>query len=123
MPKRRPPSEVGEAAQLDHGFQCADVALDGSAAGLGCDDVVDVAGIGLGDLGEHVGGGDDAGHDEQVAGGQEHVPDQAEDSVLADLAQVHAGDADQGEDGHEYLQLVADVDIGRGDGGFAFNSG
>src|SRR3954462_3138606 len=82
-----------------------------------CDDVVDVTGMGLGDFGKHVGGGVDAVHDEHIARSQQHVPDQFEDPVPADVAQVHAGDADYGEHGHEHLQLLADVDISRGDDG------
>jgi hypothetical protein len=74
--------QVCVASQLDHGLQRPDVTLDGSAAGVDCDHVVDVTGIGVGDLGQHPGGGVDAAHDKQVTGRQQHVPDESEDSEL-----------------------------------------
>ena len=89
----------------------------GAAAGVDGDVVAEVAPVRLGDLGKHVRGGEDAAHDEQVPRGQQHVADEPENAVAANLAQIHAGDPHQGEDRHQHLQLVTHVHIGRGDRG------
>ena len=53
----------------------------------------------------------------EVADAEHEVPDQAEHSGLRHLAQVHAGDADERQDGHEDLHGLADRPLGRGDEG------
>src|SRR5258705_13578865 len=69
------------------------------------------------DGGEDVRGDESRVHDEQVAGADQHVSDEAENTGLLDLPQEHAGDADEGKDSHQDLQRVADSHIGGGDGG------
>ena len=54
---------------------------------------------------------------QQVADAEHQIADESEQSVPADLAQVHAGDADQRQYGHQHLQGVPHRQLGRGDGG------
>ena len=103
MPKTRPPSQPGEALDLEDRLQQADVALD-RAVGRRGENVVDVAGVGVSERGEDVAGDQGGARDEQVAGAEDEVPDQAQHADLLHLAQVHAGDAGQRQGGHQHLQ-------------------
>ena len=109
--------QVGEPAHLDGGRERTDVTVHGAAAGVDSDGVVDEPGVGGSDLRQHVGGSEGDAHDAEVADREHHVADEPEEPVLADLVQVHAGDAGQGQCGHQHLQGVADVDVGGLDGG------
>ena len=51
----------------------------------------------------------------EEADGEQDVPEQAEQTDLRHLAQVHTSDAGEGQGGHEHLQEVARHDVGRGD--------
>jgi hypothetical protein len=81
------------------------------------DDVVDEDGIGRDELRQ-----DERGHvgharHEEVATAEHEVPEQSEDPVAANLAEVHPGDGDERQDGHQHLETVANDHLGRRDGG------
>jgi hypothetical protein len=77
--------------------------------------IFDVVGRGMRQRGENRGRDDlDAQH-EQIAGGEQHVADEAEDPCLPDLTQVHAGDAGKCQRGHERLCGAANGPVGGGD--------
>src|SRR5258705_7024412 len=101
---------------MDGSVQQPDVA-DGRAVGGRGEDVVEVPAAGARDGGEDVRGDESRVHDEQVAGADQHVSDEAENTGLLELPQVHAGDADEGKDSHQDLQRAADSHLGGGDGG------
>ena len=48
----------------------------------------------------------------EVAGGEQDVPEQAEQPDLSHLAQVHASDAAEGQCGHEHLQGITGHHVG-----------
>jgi hypothetical protein len=72
----------------ERGLQQADVTGCGAAGGRD-EVVVEVAGLGVGQ------GREDVGRDALDVGAEQQLADQPEHAGLADLTQVHAGDAGQ----------------------------
>jgi hypothetical protein len=66
--------------------------------------------------GENEGGDDFSGEHEQVTGTEDQVADPSEYACLANLTQVHAGDADERERRHDRLGRAAHHPIGGCDG-------
>ena len=98
---------------MGEGLDQADVADRVAAVGHG-EDVADVAGLAGREVREDEHGDDLDAQDGEVAGAEQQVPEQAEHADLSDLAQVHAGDAHQREDGHEDLRGLTDRVLGGG---------
>ena len=92
----------------------ADVAGRGAIVGRG-DDVIDVGGCTVSEGGEDKRSDEFGSQNAEEAGGEQDVPEQAEYADLRHLAQVHAGDAGEGQGGHEQLQRIAGNHVGRGD--------
>ena len=110
--------DVTGAGDVEDDLHAADVAVR-RAAGGGVHDVHDVTGVAV-EQGRQHGDGDDLdGEQRQVAEGEDEVADKAEEAGLPVLAQVHARDARQGEDGHHALGGAAQHPLGglRGEGG------
>ena len=99
--------QVAGAGQVEEGLQAADVAGRGSAAG-GDDDVVDEGWGLVGQRGQERNSHDFGGEHHEVAEGEHEEAEEAEHPHLADLVQVHAGEAREREDGHDGLGGAAD---------------
>ncbi len=89
----------------------------GRATDGGVEDVLDVARIRVCESREDA--GDDAldGEHREVADAQQQVAGEPEDAEPAVVAQEHAGDADQRQDGHQDLGGLADGNVGGDDVG------
>src|SRR5207248_2786698 len=90
---------------------------DQRAAG-GCrDDVANVRRVRVSQRRQDEGRDERRTEDRQVAEAEYDVPDQPDEAVLADLAQVQPGDPGQRQSSHHHLQRAPYDDLGRGDRG------
>src|SRR5207245_8491575 len=109
-------ADVGGAGEQDGRVHQPDAAGRGAIDGHG-DDVIHVGGRGVSDGREdkrrYVFGSQHA----EVAGGEQDVPDQAEEADLRHLSQVNTSDAGEGQGGHEHLQGITGHRVGAGDRG------
>ena len=107
MPKSRPPSHVADAGRSSSRSACAPMSPVGAAADGRGEDVVDVARVRCcATVGQDEGGDELDGEHRQVADGEHQVAGEPEDADLADLAQVHAGDAGERQHGHQDLRAA-----------------
>ena len=114
-PEEEAAEQEDDAADLVEGLDPTDVAAR-RAPGGNRQDVVDVPRLRRGEGRQD--GDSDGLHtqDGEISGGEQRVADQAESPGLPGLAQVHPGDADERQDGHQRLDGLAHRVVGGGHG-------
>ena len=115
-PENEPSSQVSDPGDPDDGLHQPDITNRGAIVCRG-DEVARVGRRTVSERGEDKRSDEFGPEHQQVPGGEQDVPEQAEQADLRDLAEVHPREAGESQGGHAQLQQITGNHVSGGNGG------